>query len=97
MSTKRPDLESIVNDLENDREHAELFRKVLDEYPEELTMEIVTAAMRHGLISAAEAVEMVRDCNFSFGETVRILRALGQERGWQTHDVVLEALAGQPH
>ena len=97
MSTKRPDLEDIVNDLENDREHAELFRKVLDEYPEELTMEIVTAALRRGLISAAEAVQMVRDCNFSFGETVRILRVLGQERGWQTHDVVLEALAGQPH
>ena len=86
-----------MDDLENDRQHADLFRKVLDEYPEELTMEIVMAALRRGLISAAEAVEMVRDCNFSFGETVRVLKILGQQRGWQTHDVVLEALAGQPH
>jgi len=86
-----------MDDLENDRQHADLFRKVLDEYPEELTMEIVMAALRRGLISAAEAIEMVRDCNFSFGETVRVLRILGQQRGWQTHDVVLEALAGQPH
>ena len=97
MSRKREDIERVVGELESDRENAELFRKVLDEYPEELTMEIVTAAMRRGLISAAEAVEMVRDCNFSFGETVRVLKALGQERGWQTHDVVMEALAGQPH
>ena len=97
MSRNLPDYESVINELQADREHADLFRKVLDEYPEELTMEIVTAAMRRGLISAAEAVELVRDCNFSFGETVRVLKVLGQERGWQTHDVVLEALAGQPH
>ena len=97
MSQKPEDIEVVLDALENDRQHAELFRRVLDEYPEELTMEIVTAAMRRGLISAAEAVEMVRDCNFSFGETVRVLKALGQKRGWQTHDVVMEALAGQPH
>ncbi len=97
MSQRPDDLEAVVSELESDRRHAELFRRVLDEYPEELTMEIVTAAMRRGLISAAEAVEMVRDCNFSFGETVRVLKALGQERGWRTHDVVMEALAGQPH
>lgn len=97
MSRNLPDYESVINELQADREHADLFRKVLDEYPEELTMEIVTAAMRRGLISAAEAVELVRDCNFSFGETVRVLKVLGQERGWQTHDVVMEALAGQPH
>jgi len=97
MSAKPEDLDAVIAELENDRQHAELFRKVLDEYPEELTMEIVTAALRRGLISAAEAVEMVRDCNFSFGETVRILKTLGQQRGWQTHDVVMEALAGQPH
>lgn len=97
MSRKDRDLDAFLGQLEDDREHAELFRRVLDEYPEELTMEIVTAAMRRGLISAAEAVEMVRDCNFSFGETVRVLKVLGQQRGWQTHDVVMEALAGQPH
>ena len=97
MSRNLPDYESVINELQADREHADLFRKVLDEYPEELTMEIVTAAMRRGLISAAEAVELVRDCNFSFGETVRVLKVLGRERGWQTHDVVMEALAGQPH
>ena len=97
MSAKPEDLDAVITELENDRQHAELFRKVLDEYPEELTMEIVTAALRRGLISAAEAVEMVRDCNFSFGETVRILKTIGQQRGWQTHDVVMEALAGQPH
>lgn len=97
MSREPEDFEAVLTGLENDRQHAELFRKVLDEYPEELTMEIVTAAMRGGLISAAEAIAMVRDCNFSFGETIRILKTLGQERGWQTHDVVLEALAGQPH
>lgn len=97
MSREPRDLSGLMDDLENDRQHADLFRKVLDEYPEELTMEIVMAALRRGLISAAEAVEMVRDCNFSFGETVRVLKILGQQRGWQTHDVVLEALAGQPH
>ena len=97
MSREPRDLSGLMDDLESDRQHADLFRKVLNEYPEELTMEIVMAALRRGLISAAEAVEMVRDCNFSFGETVRVLKVLGQERGWQTHDVVLEALAGQPH
>ena len=97
MSRESRNLSALMDDLEGDRQHAELFRKVLNEYPEELTMEIVMAALRRGLISAAEAVEMVRDCNFSFGETVRVLKILGQQRGWQTHDVVLEALAGQPH
>jgi hypothetical protein len=97
VSRESRDLSTLMDDLDSDRQHAELFRKVLNEYPEELTMEIVMAALRRGLISAAEAVEMVRDCNFSFGETVRVLKILGQQRGWQTHDVVLEALAGQPH
>ena len=57
----------------------------------------MTTALQRGHISAAEAIELVRDCNFSFGQTFGVLTILGRQRGWQPHDLVLEALEGQPH
>ncbi len=60
-------------------------------------MEVVTAALQRGHISAAEAIKLVRECNFSFGQTFGVLAILGRQRGWQPHDLVLEALEGQPH
>ena len=97
MTRRNLAFDAIVSDLEHDKEHAALFRRVLRDYPEELAMEVVTAALRHGLISAAEAIEIVRDRGFSFRRTVRVLASFGDRRGWQPRDLVLEALEGQPH
>lgn len=90
-------LETLVTQLEQSIGYATLVRQLIAEYPEELTMEVVTTALRRGRISAAEAVQLVRECNFSFGQTFGVLAILGRQRGWQPHDLVLEALQGQPH
>lgn len=89
--------DAIVSDLEHDEEHAALFRRVLDDHPDELAMEVITAALRHGWITPAEAIAIVRDGRFSFRRTVRVLAAFGDRRGWQPRELVLEALEGQPH
>jgi len=90
-------LETLVRRLEQNADHSALIAKLIADYPEELTMEVVTAALQRGHISAAEAINLVRECNFSFGQTLGVLAILGRQRGWQPHDLVLEALEGQPH
>jgi hypothetical protein len=90
-------LETLVLQLEQSIGYSALVRKLVADYPEELTMEVVTTALRRGRISAAEAIQLVRECNFSFGQTFGVLAILGRQRGWQPHDLVLEALEGQPH
>jgi len=90
-------LETLVRELAQNSDRAALIRKLIADYPEELTMEVVTTALRRGLISSKEAIRLVRECNFSFGQTFGVLAILGRERGWQPHDLVLEALEGQPH
>ena len=90
-------LETLVTQLEQNIGHSTLVRKLIADYPEELTMEVITTALRRGHISAAEAIKLVRECNFSFGQTFGVLAILGRQRGWQPHDLVLEALQGQPH
>lgn len=90
-------LEALVRELEENTGYPNLVRKLIAEYPEELTMEVVMTALRRGHITAAEAIQMVRECNFSFGQTFGVLTLLGRQRGWQPHDLVVEALEGQPH
>jgi len=90
-------LETLVTQLEQSTGYSALIRRLIADYPEELTMEVVTAALQRGHISAAEAIKLVRECNFSFGQTFGVLAILGRQRGWQPHDLVLEALEGQPH
>jgi len=90
-------LETLVTQLEQNIGYSTLVRKLIADYPEELTMEVITTALRRGHISAAEAIKLVRECNFSFGQTFGVLAILGRQRGWQPHDLVLEALQGQPH
>ena len=97
MSTSVIPLETLVAELEQSIGYSALVRRLIADYPEELAMEVVMMALRRGHISAAEAVQMVRECNFSFGQTFGVLALLGRERGWQAHDLVLEALEGQPH
>lgn len=97
MTRGNPAFEAIVSHLEQDEEHAALFQRVLRDYPEELAMEVITAALRHGLISAAEAIEIVRDRGLSLRRTVKALASIGDLRGWQPRDLVLEVLEGQPH
>jgi len=90
-------LETLVRELEQNKDHAVLIRKLITDYPEELAMEVVTAALQRGHISATEAITLVRECNFSFGQTFGVLAILGRQRGWQPHDLVVDALEGQPH
>lgn len=97
MTESNLSLETLVLQLEKETDNSALMRKLINEYPEELTMEVVTAALQRGHISAAEAIKLVRECNFSFGQTFGVLAILGRQRGWQPHDLVLEALEGQPH
>ena len=90
-------LETLVMQLEQSIGYSALVRKLIADHPEELTMEVVTTALQRGHISAAEAIKLVRECNFSFGQTFGVLAILGRQRGWQPHELVLEALEGQPH
>jgi len=97
MTDSNLPVERLIMKLERDSDRSLLIRKLISDYPEELTMEVVTAALQRGHISAAEAIKLVRECNFSFGQTFGVLAILGRQRGWQPHDLVLEALEGQPH
>lgn len=97
MTENHLPLETLVVQLEQSIGHSALVRRLIADYPEELTMEVVTTALQRGHISAAEAIELVRDCNFSFRQTFGVLTILGRQRGWQPHELVLEALEGQPH
>ena len=97
MSRKAHPMEALVRELEATSDQSALIRRLIADYPEELTMEVVTAALRRGLISPGEAIRMVRECNFSFGQTFGALALLGKQRGWQPHQLVVETLQGQPH
>ena len=97
MTQTNLSLETLIRQLESNPNHSALIRKLIADYPEELTMEVVTTALKRGHISAAEAIKLVRECNFSFGQTFGVLAILGRQRGWAPHDLVLEALEGQPH
>jgi hypothetical protein len=97
MSDTNHPFESLVRELEGDPRQRKMVQRLMDDYPEELTMEVVTAAMQRGHISSAEAIKLVRECNFSFRQTFGVLAVLGRQRGWQPTELVLEALEGQPH
>ena len=97
MTDTNHPFESLVRDLERDPNQGALIQRLMSDYPEELTMEVVTAAMQRGVISASEAIKLVRECNFSFRQTFGVLAVLGRQRGWQPRELVLEALEGQPH
>ena len=97
MSDTNHPFESLVRELEGDPRRKAMVQCLMSDYPEELTMEVVTAAMQRGHISAAEAIKLVRECNFSFRHTFGVLAVLGRQRGWQPNELVLEALEGQPH
>lgn len=97
MTDTNHPFETLVRELQRDAVQGELIQRLMSDYPEELTMEVVTAAMQRGLISASEAIKLVRECNFSFRQTFGVLAVLGSERGWQPRELVLQALAGQPH
>jgi len=97
MTNTNHPFETLVSELKQDPDQGELIQRLMNDYPEELTMEVVTAAMQRGLISAAEAIKLVRECNFSFRQTFGVLSVLGSQRGWQPRELVLEALEGQPH
>lgn len=97
MTDTNHPFETLVRELQRDAVQGELIQRLISDYPEELTMEVVTAAMQRGLISASEAIKLVRECNFSFRQTFGVLAVLGSERGWQPSELVLQALEGQPH
>lgn len=97
MTDTNHPFETLVRELQRDAVQGELIQRLMSDYPEELTMEVVTAAMQRGLISASEAIKLVRECNFSFRQTFGVLAVLGNERGWQPRELVLQALEGQPH
>ena len=97
MSESVVPLETLVLQLEQSIGYSALVRKLIADFPEELAMEVVMTALRGGHITAAEAIQVVRECNFSFGQTFGVLAILGRQRGWQPHELVLEALEGQPH
>lgn len=91
------EVRSILAELEGDRTHAELFRRLVEEHPDKLTKEVLTAALRRGLISAPEAIRMARQRERNFGVTLALLSSLCLRVGLRPADLVLEVLEGQPH
>lgn len=96
MSDERV-FEVLLAELDRDRAHAALFRRLVADYPEQLTIEVVSAALRHGHISATEAITVIREFHLGFRRTLTELALLGERRGWRARDLVVEALEGQPH
>lgn len=87
--------ETILDELLQSSEHRALLQRVVRDYPEELAMQILTAALRQSLISPSEAFAIVRDCDLDLRSTLLALASLGSRRGWLARELVLEALGVQ--
>ena len=92
MSSTQPQFDGIVAGLEKDPECGAVLHRVVEDYPDELAMKILTTAMRRGVITASEAFRVVREGNLDLEQTVEAVAKLANRRGWLTEAVVLEAL-----
>ncbi len=92
MSPMQPQFDGIVAGLEKDPECGAVLHRVVEDYPDELAMKILTTAMRRGVITASEAFRVVREGNLDLEQTVEAVAKLANRRGWLTEAVVLEAL-----
>lgn len=92
MSTMQPQFDGIVAGIEKDPEHGAVLHRVLEDYPDELAMKILTTAMRRGVITASEAFQVVREGDLDLKQTVEAVAMLARRRGCLTEEVVLEAL-----
>ena len=92
MSPTQPQFDGIVAGLEKDPECGAVLHRVVEDYPDELAMKILTTAMRRGVITASEAFRVVREGNLDLEQTVEAVAKLANRRGWLTEAVVLEAL-----
>lgn len=97
MSRYEDEFEAVLGDIEQQQQKDAVFLRVINDYPEELAMETLMAALRRGFISSWEAIRIVRGHDFDFQATIEALEALGDERGWKPQELVFEALEGQPH
>lgn len=92
MSSTEPQFDGIVAGIEKDPECGAVLHRVVQDYPDELAMKILTTAMRRGVITASEAFNVVRDGELDLKRTVEMVAKLASRRGWLTEEVVLEAL-----
>jgi hypothetical protein len=92
MNPMQPRFDGIVAGLEKDAECGAVLHRVVEDYPDELAMKILTTAMRRGVITASEAFSVVREGDLDLERTVEAVAKLASRRGWMTEEVVLEAL-----
>jgi hypothetical protein len=92
MSAMEARFDGIVAGIEKDPECGAVLHRVVQDYPDELAMKILTTAMRRGVITASEAFSVVRASDLDLRQTVEAVAKLAARRGWLTEEVVLEAL-----
>ena len=92
MSSTQPQFDGIVAGIEKDPACGAVLHRVVQDYPDQLAMKILTTAMRRGVITAREAFSVVREGNLDLEQTVEAVAKLASRRGWLTEEVVLEAL-----
>ena len=92
MNSTQPQFDGIVAGIEKDPECGAVLQRVVEDYPDELAMKILTTAMRRGVITASEAFNVVREGDLDLKQTVEAVAMLASRRGWLTEEVVLEAL-----
>lgn len=97
MNQPGSDLDAVFASLDSDQEHALLFHRVMRDFPEALATEVVIAALRRGLISNADAVDLVRSSNLAALGTLEELARRARDQGLAFDRLVIEALEGQPH
>ena len=95
MRSTEARFDGIVAGIEKDQACGAVLHRVVQEYPDELAMKILTTAMRRGVITASEAFRVVREGDLDLEQTVEAVALLASRRGWLTEEVVLEALGAQ--
>lgn len=95
MTQQAKEVEAILGELLQGSEHGALVQRAVRDYPEELAMQILTAAMRQSLVSPSEAFSIVCDCELELKPTLMALAGLCSRRGWLARELVLEALGVQ--
>lgn len=95
MSSTEARFDGIVAGIEKDPACGAVLHRVVEDYPDELAMKILTTAIRRGVITASEAFKVVREGDLDLKQTVEAVALLASRRGWLTEEVVLEALGAQ--
>ncbi len=92
MSSTEARFDGIVAGIEKNPNCGAVLHRAVQDFPDELAMKILTTAMRRGVMTAAEAFNVVRDGDLDLEHTVEAVARLADRRGWLAEEVVLEAL-----